>query len=639
MSIKAVLTQWIERGQKSPLITPLVIAHFILALLFTLHSYGFFSIGELILYDTFLSQKVKNNPVDERITMVWISDEDQTRFGQPISDDLMAQLFENLLKHQPRVIGLDIYRDLPVPIDKGAGYERLTQLFEKNKNIIGIEKFIDARGVNVGAPPVLEKNNQIGFNDVIADSEGKIRRGLLFLSDKEHNKHSIYFGLRVVMEYLSHQNIYLHNDNNNNLMLGDTLLPPRLENEFGGYNEFDASGYQFLIQYNQGTKPYNALTLSQIMAGDLPPELIKDKIIIIGSNAEATPDLFYTPIHATRYPGAAIHAQTISQLLKLTERETKTLQSWSNLQEYVWIWFWGILGTLLALVASSILRFFLLLGAGVALILSIVYGAFLLDWWLLGIAPVAAWLMNMSTVTTYLSYKEKKQRATLMNLFRRHVSRDVADVIWNEREQYLKNGRLRAKRITATVLFTDLQNFTTVSEQMSPEDLIAWLNDYMQNMVEIVEAHHGQVNKFIGDAVMGVFGAPIPSETEAAIAQDSENAIKCALAMRERIAELQQQWMNEQKPVLRMRIGVATGTLVAGSLGSTERQEYTVIGDTVNIASRLESFDKTLDAFNNCRIFISESTHQYLPEGKYPTMEIGAVNLKGKEDAITIYQV
>ena len=639
MHMTVTLKKLFEQARKSALLLPLLITHVIFVLLFALQHVGFFSIGELILYDTFLDQKVKNNEIDDRITMVWISDEDQIRFGQPITDDLMANLFENLLQYQPRVIGLDIYRDLPVPIEKTAGYHRLTNLFKQNKNIIGIEKFIDARGVNVGAPEILKKNDQIGFNDVIADGDGKIRRGLLFISDKQRNKHSIYFGLRLAMEYLSHQGIYLHNDEENNLILGETPLPLRLTASFGGYNKFDTGGYQFLIQYINGKKTFNSLTLSQILDNKIPPELVKDKILIIGSNAEATPDLFYTPIHHSRYAGAAIHGQVVSQLLHLTQDNTKTLASWSNLQEYVWIWFWGLLGALLALIASSIIRFSLLLLSGVALILVIAYTAFLANWWLLGIAPIVAWLANMAIITTYLSYKEKQQRATLMNLFRRHVSSDVADVIWNEREQYLTNGRLRAKRITATVLFTDLQNFTTVSEQMSPEDLMTWLNNYMQNMVEIVEAHDGQVNKFIGDAVMAVFGAPIPSETEEAIQQDAENAIKCALAMRERINELQQQWMSEQKPILRMRVGIATGTLVAGSLGSTERQEYTVIGDTVNIASRLESFDKTLDAFNNCRIFISESTHQNLPEGLYPTMEIGSVNLKGKEDITTIYQV
>jgi adenylate cyclase len=239
----------------------------------------------------------------------------------------------------------------------------------------------------------------------------------------------------------------------------------------------------------------------------------------------------------------------------------------------------------------------------------------------------------------YLSNQDKQHRAVLMQIFSKHVSKDVAEAIWNEREQYLNEGRLVPQRLTATVLFTDLQGFTSVSEQMAPTDLMNWLNQYMETMVNIVEKeYNGQVNKFIGDAIMAVFGVPIPSITPEAIAGDAINAVACALAMRNEMARLCQIWQSQGLPLIRMRVGIFTGPVIVGSLGSVERQEYTVLGDTVNTASRLESYDKTLDADNICRILIGDSTLQYI--GNQLQIEpVGEVSLKGKQTKLTIYRV
>ncbi|MCA9573539.1 MAG: adenylate/guanylate cyclase domain-containing protein, partial [Myxococcales bacterium] len=201
----------------------------------------------------------------------------------------------------------------------------------------------------------------------------------------------------------------------------------------------------------------------------------------------------------------------------------------------------------------------------------------------------------------HAALRERADRATLMQIFSRHVSGDVANALWQQRDQFLEGGRPRSQRLDATVLFTDLRGFTTVSERLDPQSLMDWLNEYMEAMANQVSAHHGIVDKYIGDAVMAVFGVPLARTSEAETRADARNAIECALGMERELARLNAHWRAAGLPEARMRVGIFTGPLVAGSLGSANRLNYTVIGDTVNTASRLESYDKSVGAEHDCR--------------------------------------
>jgi adenylate cyclase len=259
------------------------------------------------------------------------------------------------------------------------------------------------------------------------------------------------------------------------------------------------------------------------------------------------------------------------------------------------------------------------------------------------VVPAAlSWLLAAAVVTTYMANQEKEQRALLMQLFSRHVSPEVAATVWQHREQFLERGRLRPQRLVASVLFTDLMGFTSVSEKMPPQELMEWLNEYMEAMVQRVIDHGGVINKYIGDAIMALFGVPLARTTETAIAQDAVHAVHCALAMSEELTRLNQRWQAQGLPTIGMRIGIFTGPVVAGSLGSAQRLEYTVVGDTVNTASRLESFDKDVlvpDAVSRyCRILVGETTARYLSE-QFQVQRVGEVSLKGKDEQVTIYHV
>jgi len=229
-----------------------------------------------------------------------------------------------------------------------------------------------------------------------------------------------------------------------------------------------------------------------------------------------------------------------------------------------------------------------------------------------------------------------------MKLFSRHVSKEVAETIWHQRDQFLDGGRPRSQRLITTVLFTDLTGFTTVSEKFTPEQLMEWLNEYMDAMAQEVSRHGGVIRQYAGDSIVVIFGVPVARQSHEEISQDAVNAVNCALVMEAALLELNRRWRAADKPVTGMRVGIFTGPVVAGTLGSAERSEYVTVGDTMNTASRLESFDKELfppdPETKPCRILIGEPTLGYLGE-QFETEWVGNVGLKGKEQKVAVYRV
>jgi len=252
------------------------------------------------------------------------------------------------------------------------------------------------------------------------------------------------------------------------------------------------------------------------------------------------------------------------------------------------------------------------------------------------VPPTMAWLISAAMVTAYMSNQEKRQRKILMQLFSRHVSPEVADQIWRQRDAFLNRGRPRSQKLVTTVLFSDLKGFTPVSERLDPESLIDWLNSYMEPVAQIVMEYGGVIDDYAGDGIKANFGVPFPRKTEAEIRLDALNAGNCALAMEEEMKRLNIIWREKNLPAVGLRIGIYTGPAVAGAVGTSQRLKYTTVGDTVNIAARLESYDKKFAKENPCRILIGEPTLNYLDK-RFKTKRISQVSLKGVSEKITIY--
>jgi len=626
---------------RSPLVASLFVGTLVFAGMMGLRRTGSLESLELAAYDWYVRLQPEVPEPDSRIVLIEINEADiQSQAGWPLTDATVAKVLEILNRYHPRAIGLDIYRDIPVP----PGGKELNTILAKNHNIIATMKFGGGEKASILPPPALKDTDQIGFNDIIVDPGGIVRRGLLFLDDGEKVYYS--FALRLALLYLQTEGVTPKPDSVNPeyLQLGKTTIRPFGPND-GGYIGVDARGYQFLLNFRNSRKPFPSFSLSTLLSSQIHPEAIKDKIVLIGNKTEAVKDFFFTPFSRglqsdQQVSGVALHAHIISALLGFALQggsPTLTLSDW---QEGLWIFLWSLMGGAMAVGVRSPWRFSFLVLCGLIIIASATYFAFLRGWWMPLVPPAIAWFVSAAVITAYMSNKERVERASLMQLFSKHVSPEVAEVVWKERDQFLDGGRPRSQMLMSTVMFTDLEGFTTVAEKMDPRTLIDWLNTYLETMAPLVTKYGGVVDAYAGDGLKADFGVPLPRTTEAEISQDAVNAVNCALAMEREIKRLNTFWQERNLPTVNMRIGIFTGPVVAGSLGSTKRLKYTTIGDTVNIASRLESFSKNLIGFDfanrACRILIGESTLQYLGN-QFRTEKVGEISLKGKTEKITAY--
>ncbi|MFB2917666.1 CHASE2 domain-containing protein [Aerosakkonema funiforme] len=588
-------------------------------------------------FDQFFRWRPKE-PIDERILIVGIDESDLQGIKKwPVPDELLAKLLNKIKSQQPRAIGLDLYRDLPVE----PGHQALIKVFESTPNLIGIEKIVgDSRGFSVAPPPILGKQGRVGANDVVLDGDGKIRRGLLFLTPPDRSIPS--FGLLLAMLYLQAEGITPQAADNGFLKLGKTVFVPFEAND-GSYVGADAGGYQVILNFRGPRGTFPTVSMNDVLQGRIPPEKIRNRIVIVGPTAASLNDFFYTPYSGgrtnfqERAAGVEIHAHLSSQILSAALSGGSLIKSWPDALEYGWIFFWSCVGAALAWQLQSWRWTAGSLAIATTALLGSSYLAFLNSWWIPVIPPIASLLLSAVAIVAYIAHIERKDRQIVMNIFGRYVTPQIAEAIWHDRDRLLKEGRLKGQKVTATVLFTDLKNFSTISEQLDPEVLMSWLNEYMEAMSQLVLAHGGVVDKFIGDAIMAVFGVPIPRTTEEAISHDANAAVRCAVQMGSTLELLNELWKTQGRPTVAMRVGIATGTIVTGSIGSSQRLDYTAIGDSVNVAARLESYDKSIDG-GICRILINEETYRYI-HASFTTKLVGSTQLKGREQLTPIYQV
>src|SRR5215510_1784759 len=627
---------------QSPPVVGLVISILVFVGVFGLRLTGSFETFELAVYDWYLRLRPAA-PSDSRIVLITVTENDIRRQGTwPLPDATIARALEILAASRPRAIGLDIYRDIPVP----PGHDALETVLRSHPNIVAVTKVGLTAETSVPPPSVLRDTEQVGFSDVVVDPGGTVRRGLLFLDNEESTFSSL--ALRLTLLYLRAENIGPQPDatHPNYLRLGRTTIHPFEAND-GGYVHADANGYQFLLDFQGGHHAFPAFPLTSLLNGEVDPDALHDKVVLVGITAISVKDVFYTPYSRgrqadQRLPGMALHAHSVSQLLRAALEGHAMITSPSDQQEALWLLLWSVLGTAAGLCIRSPWRLALLAVIGVLVLGLAGYGALLYGWWIPVMPPVLAWGLSGPCVLLYISYQERAQRSVLMRLFAQSVSPQVAETLWQQREQFMAGSRPHPQRLTATVLFTDLEGFTSVSECLGEQELMDWLETYLEVMSQQVMAHGGVINKYMGDAIMALFGVPLPHTSEAEISQDAVHAVQCALAMQRELIQLNRRWQAQQQPTIRMRVGIYTGPLVAGTVGSAERLEYTVLGDTVNTASRLESHAKetfTVEVSDSpCRILIGETTLHYLGQ-QFQTQYVGKVHLKGKEQTTAIYRV
>lgn len=571
---------------------------------------------------------------DPRLLIVEVTDKDINAFKKwPISDRVLAKVIAKIARLEPTAIGLDIIRDIPY---EPGNAELATQL--KNPKVIPITLIGDSQHQGALPPPNIP-DERVGFNNIVVDPDAIVRRNLISARDGKKTLFSL--SSTLAFAYFDSHNI-AYKTIENDIFAVDNLVFAKLRSNSGGYQNIDAKGYQILLDYRSGKNLAETVTLTEVVEGKVDPKLVKGKIVLIGVTAPTVRDNFSTPYSATKNgniptPGVLIHAAATSQILGAVLDGKGLFWYWEEWQEILWIVLWGATGGCLAwrleksvsLMGSTIAAFASLFG--------FTFFLFLQQGWIPLIAPTLALLITAGVAVTYKYEQSRQQEQIVMKLLGQQTSPAIANALWKERVHLLESGLLPGQKVTATIILTDLQGFSTISEKLPPEVVMSWLNEYLSAMAEEVQAHQGVINKFTGDGMLAVFGVPIPRTTPEEIAEDARLAVSCALAISSRLPEMNQNWLDRGLPAAKMRVGIFTGPVMVGSLGGTTRLEYGVIGDSVNIASRLESCEKDRQE-DTCRILIAEETLLHLAN-KFEVESWGALPLKGREQKVNVYRI
>ncbi|MEH1967618.1 CHASE2 domain-containing protein [Nostoc sp.] len=615
---KKLLWQW-----RGVLITTPSVAGVVILLRFA----GLMQPWELAIFDQYMRLRPQE-ALDDRIVIVGVNLADMKKIRQPIvPDGLYAQLLQKLKARKPRAIGLDIYRDLPVE----PGHQELTKVFTSTPNLVGIQRVVgDNQREPIDPPPALKDKGQVGANDLVLDPDKKVRRSLLYLTDK--NGETIYsFALYLALLYLDAEGIAPQTSGQTkNWQLGKTRFIPFATND-GGYVRADDRGYQILINYRGPARRFSTVTMTDILEDKVPPEWGRDRIILIGNVSESFEDLFFTPYSSglltspEPMPGVEIHANMASQIISAATTDRPLIKSWSQPIEIGWIFLWSFVGASLTWqwrYAGGIKFLSLqkisspILAAGV--LLATTYAAFIASWWIPVVPPLLALLGSAIAITVYIARTAGEIRYT----FGRYLSKEVVTTLLESP----KGLQLGGERRKITILVSDLRGFTSISEQLPPEKVVQVLNFYLSSMADIITQYQGTIDEFTGDGILVLFGAPTAKK------DDTTRAIACAIAMQLAMVSINEKMQQWDLPPLEMGIAVNTGEVVVGNIGSYIRTKYGVVGSQVNLTYRIESY--TIGG----QIVISESTFREV-ESIVKVCGQKQVEVKGIKLPINIYEV
>ena len=384
-----------------------------------------------------------------------------------------------------------------------------------------------------------------------------------------------------------------------------------------------------IYAYPDGPGHLKVYSYADVLKGRVDNSYFQNKIVIVGATAAGLDPLRtpFQPFQANSpTSGVYLHAAIIDNLLN--QSFLKRPPKWQR----------TLLLAILAIASTHLLQRQdvyrrLAVLVGFPLVWSgFAYGSFLLGWWL----PVAAPLGTVALGGLVIQLREQQEKQQLMDIFSMSVSQGTAELIWQNKEVILHRGELAAQTLTATVLFMDIRGFTGIAEALPSHQLLPWLNQYFETMTDCIMERGGMVDKYIGDAIMAVFGAPLPRTSAAEVQADAIAAIQAAIEMHDRLKTLNCQLAEQDLPTIEFGIGIHTGLLTGGTVGSRHRLNYSVFGDTVNIAARLESMTKRLPPSAPYRLLISADTHQHT-QSTFSVELFESGNLRGRQSSTDVY--
>lgn len=463
------------------------------------------------------------------------------------------------------------------------------------------QHFYEIANAEINIKPILEAVKLSACFSTSPDKDQLFRRyPLAFIYEK-----NIYPSLSVqTLRFTQNQDI-----KTNSTRLGNTA-------QIGEKKIFfDDTGFAKLNYYPLSS--YKSISFADVMSGKIAPEFFKDKIVIVGISESGISDIRATPLG--QIPGPILHATFISNYL-----QGDLLKSYEKLEP---------IAILLFLLTPFLLTFFIKKISIRIAVYIISYAAFFIELkslylhhniWIDGFYPLIA-LIASAALNEFLTFRIEEDRTRFIkSAFSSYLSPQLLDALVQNPDKLSLGGETKE----ITIFFSDIRNFTTISESLTPTALVALINRYFTPMTDIVLKSGGLLDKYIGDAIMAFFNAPV------AVKDHPARTCKMALEMIAKLKELNMELQKEGLPLINIGVGINTGQAVVGNMGSEKHFNYTAIGDSVNLASRLEALNKTYGT----SIIISEFTKAHLDD-TFLTRKLESVLVKGKTIPVTIYEL
>ena len=463
-------------------------------------------------------------------------------------------------------------------------------------------------GVIINLPELQARAAYAGHINVLPDADGVVRRLPLVVRSGE--RYFPAFDLQVARAFRPDEPLSLELAPYGiaGVALGKRAVP------------LDEDG-RMLVRYRGRERTFPALPIADILAGKADTALLRDRVVLVGNTAQGIGDLRVTPYGAA-FPGVEVRANIIENLL---DGDVLQRPDWMTLVDSALMLLVGLL------LAWWVPRLGVSYGgmlAGLALAAYLALGAYLFrsaGLWLNLVYPTFL-ILSLFGAATLMRYSSAyAERRNLKRAFQHYVPPALVDRLVRDMEEL----RLGGDKRELTVLFSDIRGFTALSEHMDPEDLVKLMNEYFTAMTAKIFEHRGSLDKYIGDAIMAVYGAPV------ALPQHPLHACRSALAMVEVLHGLRESWRKRGLPPVDIGIGINTGPMVVGNMGSATRFNYTVIGDAVNLASRIEHLNKTYGT----NILVSEYTYEQVKDDLPDAREIDSVRVRGREQPVRLYEL
>jgi adenylate cyclase len=474
-----------------------------------------------------------------------------------------------------------------------------------------------AAGVEANIAKIAESAASFGFLNINPDADGTLRRALLMVRYQDKD----FFPslpLQVIREYekIPDQQIvaYIAEDGLERIQFGEHLLKP-------------SRNGTALINYAGPYNTYPHYSMADVIGGTTAPDAFRDKIVLVGATAIAIGDVRNTPWEDPAYMGVEVHANIIDNLLHSGEKGRGFLTRGTD-EEIVDVAFILIFGILFGFLFSRIAPLY----STITVIVSLVAFAWFVYFsfadhgrWFSFVIPAGTLAANYAAITSFRMIREERAKRQIRKSFSQYLSPGVIELIEKDPEKYIRPG---GEMRELSIMFSDIRSFTTLSEGLSPDELVHLLNEYFGAMTEIIFAHQGTLDKYIGDAIMAFWGSPYPQDDHAF------RSCTCALEMVRELERLNVKWRNEGRPPIAVGIGLNTGLVNVGNMGSARRLAWTVMGDNVNLASRLEGITKQYHA----RLVISEATYRQVAS-QFVCRELDKIKVKGKTQPVNIYEL